>query len=278
MFDPITSERAKELAGGLYGEVSAKSLAQFVVPFFFGQATGDGSVNIRNGSAFFVKTTKGVIGLTADHVIGECLEASSEDNFLCGLFPVNFTEPADCLVEFESIEDRIIDRNENRDIATFWIKDDELNNLKVNVVSTWPPITPETGKGIGFCGFPSVKREIKEDIITVSKPKQREIVVSFMVFPVMAIASSISEYQITYVFDWEETVKTQGFQHTPADLDLGGMSGGPALAKLQTKEGIEYWGPAGVITEGKLNPKLGDGRIFAARIDECLGPQGKISK
>lgn len=277
MVESITPERAKELAAGAYGEVSAKYFSRYVVPFFFGQADESGQIVLKNGSAFFVRTSETVFGITADHVITGCLEASGGDTISCGLFPVNYsTRPAD-LVEFDNLEDRIIDRNERRDIATFRVTDDELTKLGVTVASKWPPVPPEIGKGIGLCGFPSDQRA-RETISDVAmRSGIREVVLSFMVFPVMAVATSISELQITYVFDWKTTVQTQGFRITPTDLDLGGMSGGPCFTKVETPAGIEHWAPVGVIFEGRMNPDMGDGRIFAARIDDCMSATGNIS-
>ena len=278
MTEQLSPERAKELSSGLYGELSAKYLSNYVVPFFFGSVAGQGPTYLNNGSAYFIKTDKAVFGITAAHVVNECLQLAKDDHFSCGLFPVNFTEHPEDLICFDDLASRIIDKNDKRDIATFGITEAELNTLKVSTTSVWPPKSAEIEKGVGFCGYPGIARNIKEDVIKVSIPKQREIIISFMVFPVLAIASSITEYQITYVFDWEKTVQTQGFRIPPGDFDIGGMSGGPALIRLETPEGIEHWGPGGVISEGKMNPELGEGRIIAARIDECLGPQGHISK
>lgn len=216
--------------------------------------------------------------MTADHVIKECIDVSNRENISCGLFPVNFSESPIELIEFNNIANRIIDRSEKRDIATFEITDDELNKLNVSTTSIWPPVSPEVSKGVGFCGFPSVERRIMKDTKTVTTPSKREIDISFMVFPILGIADSVSEYQITYIFDWDSTVETQGFRLSPENLDLGGMSGGPALTKLETEAGIEHWGPAGVIIEGNMDPELGAGRIIAARIDDCLSENGSISK
>lgn len=249
-------------------------MSQYVVPFFYGKAEANKPIHAKNGSAFFEDTGKEVFGITADHVIEKCIECSNEANYTIGLFPVNYSAKPAELLEIKNIGDRIISRSKKRDIATFKVTSDELTKLGVFVVSRWPPDTPETGKGIGFCGFPSDTK----NIVTISRTKQLDIVFSIMVFPVMAFATSINEYQITYTFDWKEAVATQGFKLPPADLNLGGMSGGPALAKLITKGGIEIWGPAGVISQGELNYEFGEGRIIAARIDECLGPQGYISR
>jgi hypothetical protein len=272
MIRPSSPECARKLSAGEYGEASAKYFARYAVPLFYGTADESGRIIARNGSAFFVQTPKGVFGVTADHVIGGCLEASSVGDYACGLFPVNYSMRPAGLVEFDRVEDRIIDRSERRDIATFRITEDEIKRLGVSVASKWPPVSPEPGYGVGFCGFPSDPRA--RELLRLGP---RDIVVSFMVFPVMAIASSVSEYQITYMFEPEEAVTTQGFVSSPADLDLGGMSGGPAFTKVETPSGIEHWAPAGVIYEGCMNPGIGKGRIFATRIDDCLAASGSIS-
>ena len=272
----ITAERAKELAAGLYGEVSAKNFARYTVPFFFGRESSDGTVIARNGSAFFVRTPKATFGVTANHVVKGCLEAIDKGGFTCGLFPVNYSTNAAGLVEIGNLADRIIDRNEDRDIATFQITDKELKHLEVLVASHWPLIPPLPGKGVGFCGFPSDRRVHDRKPVSDRVPGRRDIVISFEPFPILAIATSISERSITYQFDWETTVQTQGFKIPPSELELGGMSGGPALAKIETGGGIEFWGPAGVIRSGNFTSDLGTGFIFASRIDNCLMETGKI--
>ena len=272
MAEEITPERAIELSAGEYGEASAKFFANYAVPLFFGRVDEAGEIVLRNGTAFFIKSPKTTFGVTADHVIKACLNAPP-----CGLFPVNFGNSPAALVELGDIEDRIIDRSERRDIATFRISDDELSKLGVTTASHWPPVAPELKKGVGFCGFPADKRARQIVSVNLDASGTRQVVVSFMPFPVRGIASSISEYQFTFVFNRETVVKTQGFQTAQDDLHIGGMSGGPAFSKIWTPGGVEYWSPAGVVTDGCMNPELGEGRLIAARIDECLAATGTIS-
>ena len=272
MVDPATPELARELSAGDYGRASAEYLARYAVPLFYGRADQSGRIIAKNGTAFFVQTPTAVFGVTAEHVMRECLEVSTTYKYACGLFPVNYSKYPSDMIELANIERRVIDTSERRDIATFQITENELERLGVTVASEWPPVAPEPGSQVAFCGFSSDPRAR-----VIRKSGLGEIVVSFMPFPIIAIATSVSEHQITYVFESEYAVETQGFESAPADLDLGGMSGGPAFAKVETVSGIEYWIPAGVIYEGRFNPDMGKGRIFAARIDDCLAATGTIS-
>ncbi len=175
MAEAITPERAKELSAGDYGEASAKYFANYAVPVFFGREDASGKIVLRNASAFFVKSPEATFGVTADHVIKECLSAP-----FCGLFPVNFSDNPEELVELGDLEDRIIDRSERRDITTFRISDDELVKLGVTTASKWPPVAPEIGKGVGFCGFPADERARQIASVKLSNSSLREVIISFM--------------------------------------------------------------------------------------------------
>ena len=118
---------------------------------------------------------------------------------------------------------------------------------------------------MAFVGYPGTHRDI---VTVVQSPRGPELTLRWAVFPGFGIAASVSERQVTFQFDRSETTDPPpGFRHPDPDLDLGGMSGGPLLMKCGTRSGIEYWAPAGVITQGEMRTELNGGLLFASRLD-----------
>jgi hypothetical protein len=270
--------RARALATGEYGQALLKHVAALAVPFLiirrgkFSRANPSQNKGLfTNGTAFFIDFGNGPFGVTANHVVEEAL---AETTVSLGLFPKQYRQPAQALVEFNDLRQRIIWQSPSHDVATFRIGDEEIQHLGVSIL-TARPIIPEEGRGgIAFVGFPGAQREI---VGIGGSQIQPEMTFSFAVFPGFGIASSVSSRQITFQFEPEALVQTPGFSAPPPDFDLGGMSGGPLLARVETVAGIEHWALAGIITDGKMLPEHESGFLFAARADYLM-PDGKINE
>lgn len=265
----ITEERARTLASGDYGRASLEQVASYAVPFFIVRRgtisprnLAAGHRLLANGTAFVINLGREPFAVTANHVV-EC--ATAPTVVKCGLFPKRFEPPALPLVELDDLEERIIARSAERDIATFRISSEEVTKLKVSIFTS-PPMVPTEGiGGVAFVGYPGVQRDIK----TIRQgPEGPELTLSWAVFPGFGVAASVSQRQITFQFDRNYlTDSPPGFSHPDPDLDLGGMSGGPMLMKCETQSGVEYWVPAGVITQGDMRADLNGGLRFASRLD-----------
>jgi hypothetical protein len=270
--------KARGLASGEYGLALRKHVAAFAVPFFIIRRGRFSRVNpsqnkdlFANGTAFFIDLGYGPFGVTANHVVEEAL---AETTVSLGLFPKQYQQPAQTLLRFDDLRRRIIQQSPGHDVATFRISGEEIQQLGVSVL-TAPPVIPEEGRGgVAFVGFPGVQREI---VGIGGSRTQPEMTFSFAVFPGFGIAASVSSRQITFQFERDALVQTPGLSAPPPDFDLGGMSGGPLLARVETVAGIEHWAPAGIITDGKMLPEHESGFLFAARAD-CLMPDGKIAE
>lgn len=265
----ISEEQARALASGDYGRASLEYITSYAVAFFIvdrgiisAQNLDAGRHLLANGTAFVVNLGQGPFAVTADHVVERAMEATTVQ---CGLFPMRFELPALPLLDLPDLEERILFRSAEFDIATFRLSSEEVATLGISTF-TKPPMVPTAGTGgVAFIGYPGVQREIE----TIQRgPNGPELTVSWDVFPGFGVASSVSERQITFQIDRDElTEPPTGLIAPDPNLDLGGMSGGPMMMKCETQAGIEYWVPAGVITQGEMSAELNGGLLFASRID-----------
>ena len=240
---PITKEDAIRLVEGPFGEATLKSVAQYAAPIFWELGSGSPDVSITNGTIFIVRTEKRLFGVTANHVIQSYLEEiATTPELPCWIAPEDFNGSGKEAIPIK-IGERIIDRLERPDLATFELSEDEVQSIGSTVSTNWPPVTPREEQAIVFAGYPGNERlEIGE------------MELSFAPFPALTIAKSVRDTQIACQFEYEHLVTTQGFQRPPEDIDTGGMSGGPLFSVIE-KNGILRWHLGGVIAEG--NAALG---------------------
>ena len=71
---PITEAKARELIG-VMGAPTRQFIASCCVPIFWWRGADAARTILANGTVTMVRTPKGVLGLTADHVVEECLNA-----------------------------------------------------------------------------------------------------------------------------------------------------------------------------------------------------------
>jgi hypothetical protein len=265
----IDEDKALALVTGQYGQASLRQIASFAVPFFI---VDRGTISprnldaaqrlIANGTAFVMNIGKGPFAVTANHVIERALATDVTNR---GLFPTRYQPPARPLLQLNDLEDRIIARNVEKDIATFRLTEMEVDALDISVLTSHPNTPLERRGGVAFVGFPGIQR----DLVEVREDNDGAVLVlCWGVFPGFGVAASVSERQISFEFDRGNLASPPpGFSAPALDMDLGGMSGGPMLMKCETPSGLEYWAPAGVITQGKMQPNWNSGFLFASRLD-----------
>ena len=210
---------------------------------------------------------QGPFGLTANHVITDALAPETVKR---GLFPIQFEPPAQHLFELPDLEDRIIIRDAEKDIATFRVTNAEVTALHVSVI-TLNPVVPTAGvSAIGFTGFPGQQRLVLGVDGSNSQP---ELELSSSPLPAFGIATAVNDRQITYQFEREHMVVPPGFTSLPSDFRLGGMSGGPLFVRFNSP--VERLAPAGIIVQGDMLPHHDTGLLFASRLDG-LRPDGRF--
>ncbi len=258
----MTPDEAKELVAGPYGEAALKAVADYVSPIFWVVQNEDGEEFVpNNGTIFFVDAGQGAFAVTANHVYQGYLDArSAYPRAECVILPKSFDSPARQPLPFDP-EARLIDRSPDPDIATFRMTAEELRLLGVTVITAWPPVIPEEGKGILFAGFPGHER-------VLTAPYE----LGFGVYPGLAVATSVTDTQISCQFEREYAVETKGFPLPPPNYGTDGMSGAPLLTVVE-RNGLQHWALGGVIYEGSPNLEI----LLAARADRIL-PDGKLRR
>jgi hypothetical protein len=239
--DPSVMQDAIGIIRGGLGKAELEFIASLTAPFFWILCNSDGKEMTKSGSAFFLDAGEGVFGVTAAHVIQECLQDSRSSTFVqCMIGGHGHTVPL-------HLGDRIIDGNLDMDIATFRIRREEVQRTGHTILTgyqkAWPPRLPDLARGVTYCGFPGharrwlARREVSFGCVTMS-----------------GVATSVHDRCISIQIERENLLKVLGTEEMPEQLDFGGMSGGPLLAIVQTPT-IRSWMPAGVIFEG---PNPGD--------------------
>jgi hypothetical protein len=249
----LTHEQAKELAGGPFGAETLRNAGRYVVPICWPVSVDRGVIQLRNGTAFFVKTPRKVFAVTAAHVVRGFMEHKAQvPDAVCGL--LDSETPID-------LERDLIAMGRRVDIATFQVSERAIAKLGKQPITAWPPRTPQVGKGVVYAGFPGMARE---------RTAPREF--AFGLVSGATVADSVSETRIISVVDQGDLQDPLGHGLPPSDFEFGGMSGGPMLAVIET--GLLSWALAGVITDG--GSFLG-GMLFADRAT-CIQDDGTIAE
>jgi DNA invertase Pin-like site-specific DNA recombinase len=128
------------------GEAEIRIAASYTTPFFWTLRNSNGDEMLKGGSAFFIDTGERVFAVTASHVVEECLQDTKSRAFIqCMLGSGGRGTP----VPFH-LGDRLIDAHRGIDIATFWMKPEEVRQTAREVLQGyyypgWPPPEKVTG-------------------------------------------------------------------------------------------------------------------------------------
>ncbi len=245
-------ERA--LGNGEFGGEALKAVAQYAAPLFWVSAAGGGERKVNNGTMFVVDVPEGLFAMTANHVFEKYVQAKeSSASIACRIGCKGWRGPLGTL-PFEP-ESRLIDRDEEADIATFRLSRSQVARIGSTPLKAWPPLVPRAGMGVAFAGFPGHGRK------SAGSPAP-----SFAAFPVLTVATSVSHRLVSCQL--ERGVHGPGF---PAGAgNTGGLSGGPLLVD----DGDNGpWRLGGVITQGNTGLDI----VRASRVDR-LRPDGTFER
>jgi hypothetical protein len=234
------------LAAGYGRELQAASY-RLTAPVCWA-STGAASPVFNNGSIFFLNCGYGPFAVTADHVYAGYLKRRHDEPGLVSqigrlAFP---------------LDERLIDRDESLDVATFHITEGEIERTTtwLHRPERWPPLPPEQGRGVFFTGF---TREARE---------QDDTSVTFGGVSLLVTATVVGEDTIKCQFDRESFVD-MGSGIPPTRLALEGTSGAP-LWTLVDKP-VVGWRLAGVVIQ--YNPPY---EILVARRADCIRADGRL--
>jgi hypothetical protein len=246
----MTKDEAIRLLKGPYGHEMQKIATDYTSVIFW--ADRDRDTRIGNGSVFFLDLGQGTFAVTADHVVQAYLDRKAErPDVICQIGSIAFDPEA-----------RLIDRDRHLDIATFRVdyrelrKDGKIAHHPPTAV--WPPKPPDPGKGVFFAGFPRV-------YWSELHPRTFEWGSYFAI----TVATSVTDDHVASQFDRSEMVDILGTGLPPEGEWLGGLSGAPLWALVETE--LFSWRLAGVIYEYNSNFEI----LFARRPD-CLKLDGGL--
>ena len=231
----LTPEEAKKIIKSGLGPAELEFVTSLTAQLYWVIKESDSGSRVRNGSAFFLDAGEGPFGVTAYHVLKELKNEYLTSNVVaCQI-------GHDMAFDIEN-KNSIIDANDDIDIATFKIDEDEIRSIGKTILTgyqeTWPPPPPMQGRGVYFSGFPG------KETIWVSQN-----LIAFGAAPGGGVASSINDRDISVLIEREYLINVMGKGLPPEDFDFGGISGAPMLTVVENC-GLRLWRLAGVIYQG----------------------------
>lgn len=187
---------------------------------------------VSTGTATLVQLSAGNVAITCDHVVGQAIEARAQA--ADSLFQIG-----DVIVD---LDHQLIDRSQDRDIATIHITDSQVEQLLVGgeigaaffAPAEWPPPRPTDQDYVAFGGFPGSLREITSF---------RDLVFGTWSSAASRVNSS-SERQFATHFERDRWTQAYGNPSHFTLADLGGMSGGPVFVLRDL-----HWDLVGIVKE-----------------------------
>jgi hypothetical protein len=209
---------------------------------------------LYGGTCFILRFDAGLIGVTANHVIEAFRRKAhgQEGQFVYLLRTVQIDLMA-----------AIIDRNHERDIATFRVTEDQLigsEAIAIDCRMEWPPPQPHKGAALSLAGYPE----------KLKKPSLHSNV-EFRAYVNMCFAESVSDNDIGVTYEPGRDFRVRADAEFP-DLgaNLSGCSGRPVLMHFE-RNGYHRRFPVGVIIEGLADFDLiRIRRVNAVRLDGTI--------
>jgi hypothetical protein len=197
---------------------------------------------LRGASTFIMQFEARHIGVTADHVIAQYLDArAADDRTICQIGEGQFWP-----------EGTLIARSAKLDIATFEIdpaKLPEMGAVPFDCRKDWPPPEVTDGDSLTLAGYLDTRRN-----------KIRRGYYEHEAWGAHGIADAVSPREIVTVYDPESTfAANDSVAKPPLGFNMSGCSGGPVVV-LKLVNGLMRCFPAGFIYKG---PNGGAGGEFA---------------
>jgi hypothetical protein len=218
-------------------------------------------LNITGASCFVLKFKDRYVGVTAAHVVRALSEAR------------RVTASLDCRTQLTPLNPlyALIDMNDELDIATFSISDEQVRTSEVqpfDVSAQWPPPGGLIAEHmpLQLVGFPECLRIIDYEGSSVT----------CQAYGALTLIESYNEGNIITVYDPAQCIGTPNLPRL--GFNMSGCSGGPAVIH-QTRNGVHRWYPVGLILRGPLGQAEGDAAnfdIIHIRRIECIDENGRI--
>ena len=176
------------------------------LPFGWHGPTKDNGDILHNGTICKVDTSDRIIGATADHVYAQYLkDRATGERFVCQFGDITVVP-----------EERLIDRDELLDLATFDLTD-IIEDRPRFVVNTWPPRRPEVSEPAIYGGFPGCSRRAHLEAATAT----------FIFESVTGLIGDLSAQSIVMNVNFSKLWDADMPEGTISSIQPGGVSGGP---------------------------------------------------
>jgi hypothetical protein len=219
---------------------------------------------LLGGTCFILRFDGGLIGITADHVIG-AFEAEKEKRGAAIVFLLR-TVPFD-------LTGAIVDRDAELDIATFSVTEDQLigsEACEIDCRSEWPPPIPDKGRGLSLAGFPEGLKEASSYLNA-----------EFRAYVSLPLVEDVTDRDIITTYDPERDSRVLAAPELPTlGANLSGCSGGPVLMHTE-RNGLHRWFPVGLILRGPRAASDAEPReydMYRHRLIHSLRPDGSIKR
>jgi hypothetical protein len=239
-----------------------KEIADFTLrictPIYWHDRTLPFPKELRGGSCFFLRFGAGLVGVTANHVL-EIYRAKLKQtpNVVCQLRLMPF-----------ALNDAVIDSDDELDLATFGVSEDELTRIQGTALDCrgqWPPPHPERMRAVGLAGFPEVIREIN----------LKDHSAQFVASGALSAIEDFNEREVLVSCDpSRDQPLIRDIDPPPLGINMSGCSGGPALMHGD-KNGLHRWLPVGIIVKGSRSDATDEARTFDYIRVRRLYPRGR---
>jgi hypothetical protein len=218
------------------GPEARKEIAEFTLqickPLYWHDRNLSWPKTMRGASCFVARFPTRLIMVTADHVYATYLEDLGQNpSLVCqlGVLPID-------------LNDTLIDRDQDLDIATFAIAEADLARIPgtpVDCTGDWPPPDPQRMRAVSLAGFP--------EHIRVLHPAERAA--TFAAYGALGAIEDFSDREIIVTYEPERDERMAGVPKPPLGFNMSGCSGGPALMH-GIENGLHRWFLSGFIIRG----------------------------
>lgn len=218
--------------------------------------------SLSGGTCFILRFDRGLIGVTADHVISAFAEDRRKD---VGMTCLLRTVPFDLL-------GAVLARNADLDIATFAVTEDDLTGSEAVALdcrsTSWPPPAPNQGDPVSFGGFPG---EIAKQTLHFNIVFRASMTLTFI--------QDVTQRDIIVTYEpTRDSRVVAGTGRPELGANLSGCSGGPVLLHSECN-GLHRWFAVGMMVAGPREQGTGisaEFDILRLRRIHFIQPDGTI--
>jgi hypothetical protein len=247
---PIPYEQAQFLLAGDLGDVYRSILQGCCAPIFWFDPNDTHARILNSGTLTFVHTPDRLFAITAAHVMRGYLTDLQTKKTRLQVMNAIIVDP------------EIIAICDDNDIATIAVNNELIESIgkEIRPLTSWPPRPPREDRGIMLAGYPGVDRIVPEHLS-----------VDWGLFTALGVARRVTERQLTWVVERDHIVQASTNSILPPNHPLGGISGGPLIAFIETANHLSHYVLAAIVSQAH------DGleNVVAKRAD-CIRANGTI--